>query len=272
MTRTILVIGSNGMLGYAVSEYFSRRGDRVIGITRAEFDIVRNPITDLSLFIEEANLVINCAGVIKQVIQDKDIQEILKVNAIFPLNLAFLCNEHGTPCIHITTDCVFTGMKGGYSETDIPDADDVYGMSKNAGDSADCMVLRTSIIGEDRGGHGLALLPWVQSQKGGHINGYTNHLWNGVTTVYLAEIIDSIIEKDLYQKGIFHIFSPEVVSKYELVSKINTIYGLEIEITKYETEVPCDRSLTTGKGLSHMVATKALHDQILEMKDFFSSD
>lgn len=266
----ILVIGANGMLGYAVSEYFNRNKYYVEEITRKEFDIAKSGIELIENTIKNADFVINCAGVIKSRIDDTPIEDILKVNAIFPRNLAKLCNSYEKPCFHITTDCAFSGKSGKYTESSYFDAEDVYGLSKCAGEIADCMVLRTSIIGEEKG-NSRCLLEWVRSNKGKTVNGFTNHLWNGVTTVYLAEIIENILKQKLYTPGIYHIFSDRIVSKFELLQIINEIYSLGITINSFETPEPCDRSLSSEKELCNKVVKKSLRIQIEELKKFFES-
>lgn len=263
----IVVIGSNGMLGYAVSEYFKSQRYQVKCLTRKEFDISKDEMSVLEPMLADSGAVINCAGIIKQKINDYSMEEILKVNAIFPVNLAKLCEKQDIKCFHITTDCVYSGKKGKYVESDYYDADDVYGMSKNAGDTELCMTLRTSIIGEEKNSF-KSLLEWVRSQKGKTVNGYTDHYWNGVTTLYFAEIIKNILEKGLYQKGIFHIHSKEIVSKYELVCLINEVYNLGITVNKYKTGFPCDHSLSSEKGLSDQIVTKSLREQLIEMNAF----
>jgi dTDP-4-dehydrorhamnose reductase len=266
--KNVAVIGSNGMLGYAVSEYFKSQGYPVYCLTRNDFDISKDDILKLGPLFVDVDVVINCSGIIKQRIDSYPIEEILKVNSIFPINLAKLCDKLNIQCFHITTDCVYSGKKGGYIESDFFDADDVYGMSKNAGDTDLCMTLRTSIIGEEKA-HFKSLLSWVKSQKGKTINGYSDHIWNGVTTLYLAEIIENIIELNLYQKGVFHIHSQEVVSKYELTNMINEVYCLGITVNQFRTNAPCDRSLLSEKHLSSQLVKKDIKTQLIELKAFF---
>ena len=266
--KNIVVLGSNGMLGYAVTNYFLRKSYNVTALTRKDYDIAKDPINKLETLVKQAEVVINCAGVIKSVINNSSIEDILQINSIFPRNLANLCNKHGVKCFHITTDCVYSGKKGNYDENDYFDADDVYGMSKNAGDIKDCMTLRTSIIGEEKGQQ-RSLLEWVKSQKGKEVNGFTNHYWNGLTTVYLAEIIENIIINNLYDENIFHVFSPNIVNKYELMNIINDVYELNLTITPYETESSIDRSLDSIYSLSREIVRKPIRMQLIEMKDFF---
>jgi len=265
----ITVLGANGMLGYAVSEYFKSTGNEVLNVLRSDFDIAKEPHQKVEAFVLNSDLVINCAGVIKPRIAAMSIEDVLKVNSIFPHNLAKICIGKNIKMIHITTDCVYTGNKGNYNENDIFDADDIYGMTKNAGEPGNsCMVLRTSIIGEENG-QNRSLLEWVKSQKGKEVNGYTNHLWNGVTTVYLAEIIEQILTNNLYQTGIFHIHSPNTLNKYELVSTINEVYNLELNVNPVKVEIGCDRSMSSLFSLSKQVVTKTIKEQLIEMREFF---
>jgi len=268
--KKIVVIGSTGMLGYAVTEYFTRKNYEVVPIGRNEFDIAKEPVDKLKKYLNGAEAVINCAGVIKPRIAANTMEDVLKINAIFPRNLAKLCNEQNVKCFHITTDCVYTGNKGKYNEDDFFDAEDIYGLTKNAGETKDCMVIRTSIIGEENG-QSRSLLEWAKSQAGKEVNGFTNHLWNGVTTVYLAEIIESILERNLYQKGIFHVHSPNTVTKYEMLQIFDKVYGLELKVNSTEAKAACDRSMTSKYELSKKVSVKTIEEQVFEMKEFFKN-
>lgn len=266
--KNVFVIGANGMLGYAVCEYFRDNDYPVESIARKDFDIAEDNIERLEDTVRNTDFVVNCAGIINKRISEFPIEDVLKVNSIFPRNLAKLCNKHEKPCFHITTDCVFSGKRGMYTEFDYFDAEDVYGLSKCAGDIADCMVLRTSIIGEEKN-NSRSLLEWLRSEKGNAVNGFTSHLWNGVTTLYLAEIIENILNLDVYIPGIFHVFSDKVVSKFELLGMINEIYDLGVTIKRFETSKSCNRSLSSEKELCRKVVKKSLSTQIVEMKRFF---
>ncbi len=265
----VLIVGSTGMLGYAVSSYYKSKNYEVAEISRNEYDIANEPIEKFEAFLDAVDVVINCAGLIKPTIARNTIENVLRINSMFPRNLAKLCNKKGIKCFHITTDCVYTGKKGKYTEEDFFDAEDLYGLSKNAGENKDCMVIRTSIIGEENG-QSRSLLEWAKSQAGMEINGFTNHWWNGVTTLYLAEIIEKIFVNGLYQKGIFHIHSPNTVTKYELLQIFDKIYGLHLNINPVEAKESCDRSMMSIYELSKQAAVKTLEQQVEEMKNFFS--
>ncbi len=264
----VLVVGSTGMLGFAVSSYFKSHDYNVVDISRSEFDIANDPVSKFESYLGGVDLVINCAGVIKPTIAKNSIENVLKINSLFPRNLAKVCAKRGIKCFHITTDCVYSGRKGKYTEEDLFDADDLYGLSKNAGENTECMVIRTSIIGEENG-QSRSLLEWAKSQYGKEVNGFTNHLWNGVTTLYLAEIVESIFKNNLYRHGIFHVHSPNTVTKFELLHLFNKVYDLNLIINSAEAKEACDRSMSSIYPLSSRVASKSLEQQIKEMKIFF---
>jgi dTDP-4-dehydrorhamnose reductase len=264
----VLVVGSKGMLGYAVAADLHRAGYSVKCISRGDFDIARDPFERFVPLAESVDIVVNCAGVIKPQIARMPIEDVLRVNTVFPRNLGLLCRDR-IRCYHVTTDCVYSGRKGNYTEEDIFDAEDVYGMSKNGGDTSDAMTLRTSIIGEESGQQ-RSLLSWAMSQRGNDVNGFTNHRWNGVTTTHLSEVIRNIEEHGLYQHGIFHIHSPEVVTKFELVQLMSDVYGLDLRINPQEAAEASDRSLASVHSLSGRVATKSIRTQLEEMKQFFA--
>jgi dTDP-4-dehydrorhamnose reductase len=194
----------------------------------------------------------------------------LMVNSIFPRNLAKVGNTLSKKIINISTDCAYNGKKGNYTENDLFSAEDIYGISKIGGESNLSMNLRTSIVGEEKGSS-HSLLEWTISNKGKEINGYRNHYWNGVTTLYLAEIIKKIIDEDLYKTGTYHIHSPNSVSKYELLKIFNEVYNLNIVLNKIDANEKIDRTLFSINDLSSIVCTKKIEEQVLEMKDFFST-
>jgi dTDP-4-dehydrorhamnose reductase len=265
---TILVVGAGGMLGFALTEYYRRKGYGVRPVTRAEYDITVGPLTRFEALLEGVDVIVNAAGVIKPLIARTPIEAVLAVNAVFPRNVARIAAERGIQSYHVTTDCVFSGRTGRYDEHARFDAEDVYGMSKNGGETPEHMVIRTSIIGEERG-QSRSLLEWAISQRGKAVNGFTNHRWNGVTTVYLAEIIERIIQEGRYAQGIFHVHSPDTVNKYELLSILNEVYDLRLTISAVEAPDAIHRDLASVHALTREVATKPIRQQVEEMRAFF---
>jgi dTDP-4-dehydrorhamnose reductase len=253
----VFIFGANGMLGGYLTKYLKSYFE-VFPITRKDFDLYQ----DFSLILEKysfesSDVIINAAGIIKQ--RDYSSIELIRVNSLFPHFLSTI----GCNVIHITTDCVFSGKDGSYSEDSLHDCLDDYGKSKSLGECADLTVIRTSIIGEELYNK-KSLIEWVKSNQNSTINGYLNHFWNGVTCLELAKQIRSIIETNSYWKGVRHYYSPDTVSKHQLVSDINEIYELNNDVTPAMSSY-CDRSLTT-KYKSPVLLS--IRDQIVETKGF----
>ena len=143
-----------------------------------------------------------------------------------------------------------------------------YGVSKSLGEMCyNTTIIRTSIIGEERKNK-YSLLEWVKKHNNNTINGYTNHLWNGVTCLQLAKIINQIINNNIWWKGVRHIFSPNTVSKYELVNIINDVYKLNNTVVKFKTNNNIDKTLCTNYETNHLFNIPNLIDQICELKNF----
>lgn len=262
----IFVFGSTGMLGTYVSKYFSSKGYEVVPVSRKNIDITK--VTDSILMnstISRGDVVINCAGLIKQRAGTTE-YDFIKINSMFPHMLAMTCEAKGANLIHVSTDCVFDGATGGYNELDPHNATDIYGRSKSLGEPSFATVIRTSIIGEEKSNF-LSLLEWVKSNKDSTVNGFTNHYWNGITCLKFAEVCDFIIGNNIFWSSVKHIFSPSVVNKYELVKMISDVYNLNINVVPVECQNKCDRSLTTVRK-SIILQVEDLKTQIQKMKEF----
>jgi len=270
----IVILGSSGMLGHMVFNYFkSQEGYEVIRSVRnpeylAEDTFIFDPLVEETMFDipKDADYVINCIGVIKPHML-KNLTKSIYVNSIFPHELAARCKSNGTKVIHITTDCVFSGMTGEYDEESLHDATDEYGKSKSLGESKNCMVIRTSIIGTEVYNN-ASLIAWVLAQGGKSINGFTNHFWNGITTLQFAKVCEKIIQQNLYKEELYHVISPGSVDKYELVSMINEVYEVDASVNPVPADIAVDRTLSTIKDLCHRLDIPALKVQLQEMKAF----
>lgn len=262
---TVIIFGSNGMLGKYIKSYFTKLNKEVKSISRDIFDIYENIknntiIQKLNEFILEGDYVINCSGITNKR-DDITLSEMYAVNSIFPGILDKICFQNKATFIHASTDCVFSGQKENfYTDNDICDATDHYGISKFLGDVSitEGCVIRVSIIGEDEKKSGL--LEWVKSNKNNTINGFTNHYWNGITCFQWAKLVFEMIEENKVYKGIKHVSSKDSVSKYELVNIINEVYSLNINITPIENNY-CNRALS-----SSITINKTIKEQIIEMK------
>jgi dTDP-4-dehydrorhamnose reductase len=164
---------------------------------------------------------------------------------------------------------VFDGLRGSYSESDNHDSTDSYGITKSFGEPEESTVIRTSIIGEELRNFS-SLLEWVKSSKDTEVNGYTNHIWNGITCLQFAKICKDIINDKIFWRGVKHITSPNTINKYDLVSLISDIYKLNIKVIPYKTEDKCDRSLISIRK-DIVFEIPELKNQLLEMKDFGST-
>ena len=259
----IILFGSSGMLGNYIYKVLSEKYI-VITITRKEFDIENDLWSKLDNLLEkeynDVQTIINCAGVIPQNCATLDYKKYIRINTLFPHKLKELSTKYNYKFIHITTDCVYNGQKGNYIETDVHSETGIYGISKSLGEPEDACIIRTSIIGEELLNK-RSLLEWLISNKNNKINGYANHLWNGVTCLTLSEIIKTIIEKNLFWEGVRHIYSPNTVSKYELCVYINEIYNLNIAICKYETEI-INKSLGSCYNMNFKI--KKIENQIID--------
>lgn len=267
----VVVFGSNGMLGGYMTKLLSGTY-AVFGLTRKDYDISCLSIDSLtelltSRGVQKDDVVINCAGVIPQATKQRDLSTRLyfTINSLFPVVLSQVCDRLGAKTIHITTDCVFSGKDGKYDEDAVHDETSDYGMSKSLGELCNATIIRTSIIGEETLNK-RSLLEWVRSNKGGSVNGYTNHFWNGVTCLQLAKLVATLISEDKLWSGVRHIHSPTVVSKYELVNMINDIYELGITVNEFRTEEAVDKTLVSIHP--HAYSIPDLVRQIKIQKEF----
>lgn len=259
----IIIFGANGMLGKYVCQYLNNESFTVVKMTRNEYDIAENNESKLEnlLKLYKNDVIVNCAGIIPQRYKGQ-IKTYFGINTMFPHLLAKLADKYNCHLIHISTDCVYDGTKGYYTELDKHTTTDIYGISKSLGEPLNATIIRTSIIGESS--RTDSLLEWVKSKNHCTINGYTNHKWNGMTCLQLSIIIKNIISTNNYWKGVKHLYSPNSVSKYELISMISQVYNLQIDIKKYETEKSVNRCL---KGLYNFDIPDIL-TQLYELKNW----
>ncbi|AZE88323.1 dTDP-4-dehydrorhamnose reductase family protein [Pseudomonas orientalis] len=260
----ILVLGVTGMLGSAVFKYIaSHTSHSVFGTMRGRggrkyFDekYAENFYSDVDVLDYEAlvgvfeqarpDVVINCVGLIKQLAQAKDPLSTLPLNSMLPHRLSKLCALVGARLVHISTDCVFTGEKGMYLESDLSDAVDLYGKSKFIGEVQDqphAITLRTSIIGHELASN-ASLVDWFLSQEG-TVKGFTKAIFSGVPTSELARIITDFVIPNPELFGLYHV-SAEPIDKFTLLNEIAKIYEKKIEIVP-DDQLAIDRSLDSTR-------------------------
>jgi dTDP-4-dehydrorhamnose reductase len=259
----LLILGSSGMLGHQLWRGLHEQHETWVTLRRPVADFAEHnlfneaksiqvdDITD-DIALERAlgqakpEAVINCVGIIKQRDEASDEALTLRVNAEFPHHLAKRCGEIGARLIHFSTDCVFTGTSGNYTESDPSDAADLYGQSKHQGevDDAHSVTLRTSVIGHELGTN-LALLDWFLSQRGQAISGFTKAIYSGFTTLEMARIVDLILTQHPALSGVWHVAS-EPISKFALLQLCREKLGWE-GVIEPNDEFVCDRSLNADR-------------------------
>ncbi|SCX36188.1 dTDP-4-dehydrorhamnose reductase [Pseudomonas sp. NFACC25] len=192
------------------------------------------------------DVVINCVGLIKQLADAKDPLTALPINAMLPHRLARLCALSNARLIHISTDCVFSGGKGGYLESDISDAEDLYGKSKYIGELHDlphAITLRTSIIGHELNSN-HSLLDWFLSQEG-TTRGFSRAIFSGLPTAELARVMKDFVLPHPELNGLYHV-SADPIAKLDLLTLIASQYGKSIEI-RPDAALVIDRSLNSER-------------------------
>ena len=229
--KKILILGAAGMAGHVIAECLSQKSEcEIIQCARSPLtpDTIVLDVTEFSkvedvLRDEKPDVVVNCVGMLVQASQDRVDQAIL-VNSYLPHFLSKLGREYGFKLIHISTDCVFSGNRGGYSEDDFRDGDTAYARTKALGEVINDvdLTLRTSIIGPELKQEGTGLLHWFLMQKG-DIKGYTKVYWSGVTTLELAKAVDHCIYKGV--TGLVNLTMNRKISKYELLVECQKVWN-----------------------------------------------
>ncbi len=272
MTK-VLVLGTTGMLGSVVHEWL--RTDKSLRVSGTARDVAQarelGASADESIQALDAehgetpNLtdvewVVNCVGVIKPFIRDDNRDEVaraIQVNAQFPMRLALAAEKTGTRVIQIATDCVYSGRDGCYDERAAFDATDVYGKTKSLGEvrSPNMMHLRCSIIGPEVKGF-VSLLSWfLKQERGASLNGYRNHLWNGVTTLHFAKLAGGIIKQSPTATHMQHVIPTGDITKADLLRSFAREFDRpDLTINEVDAPTVIDRRLRTA----HVEANAAL--------------
>lgn len=235
--KKILLFGATGMAGHMAYYYLqSTQKYHITNITyrsKLTKDSIIIDVTDRKsvadiIRITKPDYILNCIGVLIKGSNEHPDNAIL-INAYFPHLLKKLADEVGAKLIHISTDCVFSGKKGNYIESDFRDADDIYGRSKALGEIINDkdLTIRTSIIGPELKKNGNGLFHWFMQQKG-DINGYSSVIWSGVTTLELSKAIEKSIDSDL--SGLVHLSNGIEINKFQLLQRIKNIWEKDINI------------------------------------------
>ena len=259
----VLILGGEGMLGHQLLIELSKRHDVIVTL-RQDAEAYRNhwlfssknsipgvDVTDLTrvrhtIQTARPQAVVNAIGVVKQGSDSGDIIRNLEVNSLLPHRLAELCAEASTRLVHVSTDCVFSGTRGAYMESDIADATDLYGRTKFLGEvtGSGCVTLRTSIIGLELKRR-KSLVEWFLAARG-EISGYTRAIYSGLTTAEFARVVLLLLEDFPALNGLFHVVS-EPISKHDiLIALARNLHRSDVTI-RPDPSFVCDRSMVGDK-------------------------
>lgn len=265
---TILVLGGEGMLGHKMFQLLSPRFPgtactvarslaepfyRKVGLFRMGNVVDRVDAMDLrgmedTLRGLRPSFIVNCIGIVKQREEAKAAVPSITLNSLLPHKLAEIAEGWGGRVIHFSTDCVFSGTVGGYTEDSPSDALDLYGKSKYLGEvtAGNALTLRTSIIGRELANF-RSLLEWFLAQRGKAVQGFRRVIYSGVTTNHLSELVGDLISGHPTLTGLYQVSSPSI-SKHDLLCLLREAYRLDVEILPDERE-SCDRSLIGSRFL-----------------------
>jgi dTDP-4-dehydrorhamnose reductase len=272
----LLVLGADGMLGHQVARKLSKSHEVVATLRKpaasgviaalegcriiSGLDVRVPDASEDLLLREKPQVVVNAVGIVKQRLPADSVESI-EVNSLFPHRLAATCRLVDARLIHISTDCVFSGNRGNYHEADNPDPLDLYGRTKLLGEVTGdgCLTIRTSIIGLELA-HYSGLVEWFLRQRG-FVLGYRRARWNGMTTLELARVIDTLV-KGSELDGLWHI-STEPISKYQLLADLASVLKLQTTVVPDDTVV-IDRSLNSERFRTRLPYSPPSWEQMLQ--------
>jgi len=264
------ILGANGMMGSMFTFVCKSKDLDYYPIYRNEFDVLKNNMEELNNIIKKTSefseliIIFNFIGCIPQ--KQYQNEDYIKINQEFPHLLADMSNKNGYICVHLSTNCVFSGKRGNYIESDIPDTEELYGITKYKGEPDNCVVIRTSIIGPERNSSS-GLFSWLlNSHDDIPINGFLNHSWNGVTTLELSKyILENIDYFILNNSKKIHIFS-DTHSKYELLLIIKQIFSKKVNIDCFMNKETKNCTLSS----EILRPRKNIMKQILDIKKIYN--
>jgi dTDP-4-dehydrorhamnose reductase len=276
----ILILGGDGMLGHRAFLHLRERHDVRVTLRQdaeayapyglftrenAYYGVNVRFVDPLAETIADfrPDAVLNAVGIVKQRGTASESIPSLEINSLLPHRLAVLCRGSGSRLVHVSTDCVFSGTRGGYRDDDPSDATDLYGKSKYLGEVSGephCITLRTSIIGEELSRR-TALLEWFLAQRG-TIRGFTNAIFSGFTTSELARIVERLLTEHPQASGLYQV-SSEPISKFDLLTRIRDRLRHPVEIEP-DPSFHCDRSLDSTRFRSEFAYTPPSWDEMID--------
>lgn len=270
----VLVLGGDGMLGHQVARRLASSHEVVATVRKPPTTIVTGALSGCRVIsgvdallpgtlevVREtgADAVVNAVGIVKQ--RTADPVESIAVNSLFPHQLANACRDAGCRLIHISTDCVFSGARGDYRESDTPDPSDLYGLTKLLGEVSGpgSLTIRTSMIGLELVNHS-SLIEWFLRQPS-EVRGYRRAIWSGLTTAELARVIERLLTEHSELNGVWHV-SGAPISKFDLLTRLAAMLGRHVDILP-DDKVVIDRSLNSERFRSAVGYDPPSHEEML---------
>lgn len=270
-----LILGAGGMAGHIITHYLIEQGEEVEGLERRElpycktYNMDATHFNELQIIIEQNNydIIINCIGLLNQNAED-NVDLAILLNSYLPHFLAKVTKNMKTRVFQMSTDCVFSGKRGHYTENDFPDGETFYDRTKALGELNDekNLTFRNSIIGPDINENGIGLFNWFMNQEG-TINGFEKSIWTGVTTLTLAKAMHKASYDGL--TGLYNLVNNKVISKYELVSLFNKYTNKQLVINKVDGIVHDKSLLRTRNDFNFEVPS--YEQQVKEMIEWIDS-
>lgn len=276
--KKILILGAAGMAGHIIAKYLKlySRDYEVYTTARDNTYINANYYIDIEKDLEKLqniiseeqfDIVVNCIGILMPD-TNKNIARAIYTNSFFPHWLVGITKDTNTKIIHLSTDCVFSGKKGHYTEQDIPDETHYYGRSKSLGEinNSKDLTLRLSIIGTELKPNGSGLLHWFLTQTG-EVRGYSKVYWNGITTLELAKHIHLIIQHSPNLSGLYHLAPDFTITKYELLKLANEVFNKGLKILESPV-LSQNKILINNRRIDFNPYIQDYKTQLEELKNF----
>jgi dTDP-4-dehydrorhamnose reductase len=280
--KKILICGSSGMAGHMVYKYLETTGKYdLLGMSRTIEDGIKSESFDIEDDLVECveqcicqfkpDVIINCIGILVKASQDDPARAVF-INSFWPHVLEDVSREMGCRLIHISTDCIFDGIKGPYNENDLPTEKNWYGRSKALGEVANSkdLTIRTSIIGPELKDDGTGLFEWFMKQTG-EVSGFINVMWNGITTLELAKQLDRIIDTNL--SGVYHLITDIPIAKGELLVEIQRVFEhTSVKIKPTAASESRNKVLINNRIGEYLPGIPVYSVQLAELKEFQSNN
>jgi dTDP-4-dehydrorhamnose reductase len=273
----IMILGSQGMAGHLIADYLLIQNHEITRVARklpCNINLDIETEKDLKflqkyLLEESFDAVINCIGLLIKDSNSRPDRAIF-VNSYFPHYLEQILSNTKTKLIHMSTDCVFSGKRGRYTENDIKDGEDWYAKSKAFGEviNAKDLTIRTSIIGVDNRPNGTGLLQWVLQQKN-EINGYTKAMWNGITTLEMAKFMNYVITEKFELNYLYQLPSPRPISKNELLKLICKVWKKDLKVNENDTVIN-DKTVINTRSNEINYTVPDYETQLQELHDYIN--